>query len=178
MTWPLFGEVFRSCKLVPTMLIATILNQHMFQPYKYLCAFAICAGLVVFAMSDYQLDPLQFDSTGLLLVSGSVVADAILPNFQEHLFKIGSSRLQVTIYSNLFTCFGMTVLVMTLDVGNLLPFIWGISADSTLAMYFGLYIVLSYISISCYMTLVKRFGGVTVWYWRLHVRQFVIPKGI
>eukprot|EP00581_Thalassiosira_minuscula_P007717 CAMPEP_0183709808 /NCGR_PEP_ID=MMETSP0737-20130205/5775_1 /TAXON_ID=385413 /ORGANISM="Thalassiosira miniscula, Strain CCMP1093" /LENGTH=442 /DNA_ID=CAMNT_0025938003 /DNA_START=158 /DNA_END=1486 /DNA_ORIENTATION=+ len=151
--------VFRSCKLVPTMIIATIVNQRVFKSYEYLCALSICAGLVLFAMADYALDPLQYQPVGLLLVSGSVVADAILPNAQEHLFKAGSSRLEVTVFSNLFSFFGMTAI--TLSNGCLPEFVQGLYADRTLALYFGVYTVLSYISISCYMTLVKRFGGVT-----------------
>lgn len=151
--------VFRSCKLVPTMIIATIVNQRIFKSYEYLCALCICAGLVLFALADYTLDPLQFEPLGLMLVTGSVVADAILPNAQEHLFKGGSSRLEVTVYSNLFSFLGMSV--VTLGNGSLFAFIKGIFANSTLALYFAVYTVLSYISISCYMTLVKRFGGVT-----------------
>lgn len=141
------------------MLIATCVNQKVFASYEYLCALCICAGLVLFAMADYSLDPIQFNPMGLMLVSGSVVADSILPNAQEHLFRDGSSRLEVTVYSNLFSFIGMTV--VTLMNGSLLTFIRGIAADSQLATYFAVYTVLSYISISCYMTLVKRFGGVT-----------------
>ena len=141
------------------MIIATIVNQRVFRSYEYLCALSICAGLVLFAMADYTLDPLQYQPVGLLLVSGSVVADAILPNAQEHLFKAGSSRLEVTVFSNMFSFFAMTVI--TLSNGCLPQFLRGIAQDSTLAMYFAVYTVLSYISISCYMTLVKRFGGVT-----------------
>mmetsp|Transcript_16040 Transcript_16040/g.33925 ORF Transcript_16040/g.33925 Transcript_16040/m.33925 type:complete len:308 (-) Transcript_16040:87-1010(-) len=155
----LFNTVFRSCKLVPTMIIATIVNQRVFHSYEYVCALSICAGLVLFAVADYSLDPLLLDPTGLLLVSGSVVADAILPNAQEHLFKDGSSRLEVTVFSNLFSFLGMTVI--TLGNGSLVQFLKGLGSDPQLAMYFGVYAVLSYISISCYMTLVKRFGGVT-----------------
>lgn len=150
--------VFRSCKLVPTMIIATIVNKKVFASYEYICALAICAGLVLFALADYTLDPLKFDLMGLGLVSGSVVADAILPNAQECLFRSGSSRLEVTVYSNLFSFLGMTV--VTLASGTLVQFIRWICADSTLAFYFGVYTLLSYASISCYMTLVKRFGGV------------------
>lgn len=153
------STVFRSCKLVPTMIIATVVNARVFKSYEYLCALSICAGLVLFAMADYTLDPLQYNPFGLLLVSGSVVADAILPNAQEHLFKDGSSRLEVTVFSNLFSFLAMTV--VTLGNGTLVQFVKAISRDSTLAMYFAVYTVLSYISISCYMTLVKRFGGVT-----------------
>ena len=141
------------------MLIATCVNQKVFASYEYLCALCICAGLVLFAMADYTLDPLQFNPTGLLLVTGSVVADSILPNAQEHLFRDGSSRLEVTVYSNLFSFIGMTI--VTLMNGSLSMFVRGLAANSQLATYFGVYTVLSYISISCYMTLVKRFGGVT-----------------
>ena len=110
-------------------------------------------------MADYALDPLQFSSMGLVLVSGSVIADSILPNAQEHLFKAGSSRLEVTVFSNLFSLIGMTVI--TVGNGTLLQFANLIRRDSTLAMYFAIYTILSYASISCYMILVKRFGGVT-----------------
>lgn len=151
--------VFRSCKLVPTMIIATVVNQKRFRSYEYLCALAICAGLVLFAMADYALDPLQFNLTGLFLVSGSVVADAILPNAQEHLFRAGSSRLEVTVYSNFYSFVAMTI--VTMWNGTLQQFGKVICRDGTLALYFAAYTVLSYISISCYMTLVKRFGGVT-----------------
>lgn len=150
--------VFRSCKLVPTMIIATIVNKKVFASYEYACALAICAGLVLFALADYTLDPLKFDVMGLALVSGSVVADAILPNAQECLFRSGSSRLEVTVYSNMFSFLGMTV--VTLASGTLVQFVKWLYADSTLTMYFALYTLLSYASISCYMTLVKRFGGV------------------
>jgi len=141
------------------MIIATILNARRFKSYEYVCALSICAGLVLFAMADYKLDPLQFDPTGLLLVSLSVVADAILPNAQEHLFKAGSSRLEVTVFSNLFSFYGMSII--TIGNGTLLPFLKVLKEDKTLSLYFGVYTVLSYISISCYMTLVKRFGGVS-----------------
>jgi adenosine 3'-phospho 5'-phosphosulfate transporter B3 len=155
---PIF-TVFRSCKLIPTMIIATIVNSKKFRWYEYLCAFCICAGLVLFSMADYALDPLQFSSMGLVLVSGSVIADSILSNAQEHLFKAGSSRLEVTVFSNLFSLIGMTVI--TVGNGTLLQFANMIRRDSTLAMYFAIYTILSYASISCYMILVKRFGGVT-----------------
>jgi adenosine 3'-phospho 5'-phosphosulfate transporter B3 len=151
--------VFRSCKLVPTMVIATCVNKKVFAGYEYGCALAICAGLALFAMADYTLDPVKFDSLGLVLVSGSVVADAILPNAQERLFRSGSSRLEVTVFSNLFSFMAMTV--MTLGNGTLFKFFMWMGASPTLAVYFAVYTVLSYISISCYMTLVKRFGGVS-----------------
>mmetsp|Transcript_26204 Transcript_26204/g.54851 ORF Transcript_26204/g.54851 Transcript_26204/m.54851 type:complete len:566 (-) Transcript_26204:53-1750(-) len=150
--------VFRSCKLVPTMLIATIVNKRRFASYEYACALSICAGLVLFALADYRLDPVKLNGTGLALVSGSVVADAILPNAQERLFRRGSSRLEVTVWSNFFSFVAMTV--MTNLTGTLRNFCLLMYYNRTVALYVGVYTVLSYVSISCYMTLVKRFGGV------------------
>lgn len=151
--------VFRSCKLVPTMIIATIVNQRVFRSYEYLCALSICAGLALFAMGDYTLESVKYSPLGLALVGGSVLADAIVPNAQERLFHAGSSRLEVTVYSNLFGLAGLTV--VTLGNGVLVRCLRAMAADPTLATYFGAYTVLSYVSISCYMTLVKRFGGVS-----------------
>lgn len=151
--------VFRSCKLVPTMIIATIVNKKRFAGYEYACALVLCTGLVLFALADYRLDPMTFDPTGLTLVTGSVVADAILPNAQERLFRTGCSRLEVTVFSNLFSFLAMTV--ATVASGSLPKFAWLLVADQRIAVYVGVYAVLSYVSISCYMTLVKRFGGVT-----------------
>ena len=51
--------------------------------------------------------------------------------------------------------------IITIGNGSLLPFLRVLSENTTLSIYFGVYTVQSYISISCYMTLVKRFGGVS-----------------
>jgi hypothetical protein len=42
-------------------------------------------------------------------VSGSVVADAFLPNFQERVFEYGASRVEVTYFTNLLSLVLMTV---------------------------------------------------------------------
>lgn len=87
--------VFRSCKLIPTMVVATIVHKRIFSSTEYFCAICICSGLVLFAAADWTLTP-SFHPIGLAFVSLSVCADAVLPNAQERLFRIGSSRLEVT----------------------------------------------------------------------------------
>ena len=94
--------VFRSCKLIPTMIIATIINRRVFKSIEYASALAISIGLVVFAAADWKLTP-SFNPIGLDLVSLSVGADDILPNAQERNFRLGASRLEVTLYTNFFT---------------------------------------------------------------------------
>ena len=47
---------------------------------------------------------------GILLVTTSVIADAFLPNFQEKVFNIGSSRVEVTYFTNVLSLVLMTVI--------------------------------------------------------------------
>lgn len=150
--------VFRSCKLIPTMVIATIMNKRTFSSTEYVCGVAICTGLIMFAAADWKLTP-SFNPIGILYVSLSVVADAVLPNAQEKLFRLGSSRLEVTLYTNFFALIAMTVI--TLMSGDFLGIIRYAMADKTLMYFMIIFTLISYAAISTYMQLVKRFGGVS-----------------
>lgn len=149
--------VFRSCKLIPTMVVATIVHRKVFSVTEYLCALAVCAGLIFFAAADWSLTP-TFHPIGLLFVSLSVCADAILPNAQEGLFQLGSSRMEVTYYTNVFTLIAMTA--MTLLSGDLFGLISFARNNTVLQAYMFIYTFIASIAISLHMTVVKKFGGV------------------
>jgi len=150
--------VFRSCKLLPAMLISTIINRRVFSSNEYTCAFAISTGLILFAAADWKLTP-SFNSWGISLVSLSVVADAILPNAQERLFKLGSSRLEVTMYTNFFTLIAMTF--TTILSGDFVAVLKLATSSNELACYLAVYTLISYAAISTFMMIVKTYGGVT-----------------
>lgn len=147
--------VFRSCKLIPTMVVASVVHKKKYSAAEYTCAAAICGGLVMFAAADWELSP-SFNPIGLALVSLSVVADAILPNAQERLFAMGASRLEVTVFTNIFTLIAMTIFDL-----NLMSAILQILQSQQLLTYFTIYTFIAYIAISMHMNVVKRFGGVT-----------------
>lgn len=149
--------VFRSCKLIPTMLVASFIHKKLFSITEYLCAAAACAGLIMFAAADWKISPI-FHPIGLALVSLSVCADAVLPNAQEGLFKLGSSRLEVTLYTNVFTLAIMTV--TTAASGDLVPCLQQMLVNRQLAIYFTIYTFIAYVAISFHMNVVKRYGGV------------------
>jgi adenosine 3'-phospho 5'-phosphosulfate transporter B3 len=147
-------------KLIPTMMVASIVNKKTFSSAEYLFAFCMCLGLVLFAAADWSLAP-SFHPIGLAFVSLSVCADALLPNAQEQLFRMGSTRLEVTFYTNIFTLIAMTV--TTLLSGDLIGLrqVLQESPDSALLCnYFVVYTFIAYIAISFHMTVVRRFGGV------------------
>jgi adenosine 3'-phospho 5'-phosphosulfate transporter B3 len=149
--------VFRSCKLIPTMVVASLVHKKVFTLVEYFCALAVCAGLVFFAAADWQLTP-SFHPIGLAFVSLSVCADAILPNAQERLFRLGSSRLEVIFFTNIFTLIAMTV--TTLLSGDLVGLIHFAKGNKKLLGYMVVYTFIAYIAISLHMSVVKRFGGV------------------
>ena len=154
--------IFRSCKLIPTMIIATIINKRIFSTIEYLCAFSISLGLIVFTVVDWTLAPV-FHPIGILFVSISVFADAILPNMQEQLFRKGSSRLEVTCYTNLFTLIIMTITsFMSGDLGSLVQLVILDRNDGgMLTIYISIYTFISYMAVSSFMMIVKKYGGVT-----------------
>lgn len=139
------------------MVVASILHKKVFSTVEYILAICVSLGLVLFAAADWSVAP-SFHPIGLAFVSLSVCADAILPNAQEKLFQGGSSRLEVTFYTNIFTLMAMTV--TTLISGDLLGMIAFARTNRLLCMYIGVYTFIAYIAISVHMTVVKKYGGV------------------
>ena len=149
--------VFRSCKLIPTMLIATIMNKSVFSSSEYLSAVGISLGLIMFTTADWKTSP-SFNPTGIALVSLSVCADSILPNFQQKIFSSGASRLEVTVYTNILVLIAMTT--TTLWSGDLMGTLKLMRSDRRIFNYITVYTFVAYIAISIYMQIVKRYGGV------------------
>lgn len=46
--------VFRSCKLLPTMLFSTCINKRKYSSLEYVSAVLVCAGLVLFTSADWR----------------------------------------------------------------------------------------------------------------------------
>lgn len=115
--------VWRSCKLLPTMLLAVVMgNSKRFTVIEIGSAVAICAGLITFAAGDWSLSKPQFHPFGLTLVTLSVFADAILPNAQEKIFRTyDASKSEVMFFTNVFTLMLQTG--STLLSGDLMGFV-------------------------------------------------------
>jgi adenosine 3'-phospho 5'-phosphosulfate transporter B3 len=59
--------VFRSCKLIPTMLIAVSYNHKKVAWYEFVFGSTISLGMVLFAAADFQVSP-NFNFIGKLLL--------------------------------------------------------------------------------------------------------------
>ncbi|KAL7554558.1 hypothetical protein ACHAWF_018016 [Thalassiosira exigua] len=123
--------VFRSCKLLPTMILAYVMgNAKTFTYVEVGSAVAVCAGLITFAAGDWHLSKPQFHPFGLTLVSFSVFADAVLPNAQERLFRTyDASKSEVMFFTNIYTLVVQTVSTfLSGDLMGMFHFVIGKSA--------------------------------------------------
>ena len=135
------------------MLMSTIVNKQTFNTVQYCAALAICLGLVLYAAADWTLAP-SFRPFGLVLVLLSVVADSVLPNAQEKLFKEGASRSEVTFYTNVLVLGVMTV--STLMSGDLVSTLRFALENTHCASYLVLYTGVSYAAITTHMNSISK----------------------
>ena len=149
--------VFRSCKLIPTMLIAVVYNGKKVHNFEFAFGTVISLGMVLFATADFQVYP-NFDFIGIILVSISVIADAFLPNFQEKVFDHGSSRIEVTFFTNILCLMAMTIAFTA--TGDLQEAFGYALANPNAIVIMAIYTFLAYIAITFHMALVKEFGGI------------------
>lgn len=87
-----------------------------------------------------------------------MVADAFLPNFQERVFEHGSSRIEVTYFTNILCLAGMTFF-FTLS-GDLQEAFTYAFNDTYALLLMVIYTFLAYVAINFHMALVQEFGGI------------------
>jgi drug/metabolite transporter (DMT)-like permease len=83
--------IFRSTKLIPVMIVASILNidkQRKYGRLDFLAALMLCMGAVGYGLGEHSLNYDKNDSYfGLLLLTGSVLCDAFTPNIKQWLMN-------------------------------------------------------------------------------------------
>ena len=83
---------------------------------EYLAAITLVAGLIIFTLADVSVTP-TFDTTGLIMIIGSLIFDAFLGNIQEALFVAFPNISQVEI--KIFSCIIFRCLVFFFVVPRL-----------------------------------------------------------
>lgn len=149
--------VFRSCKLIPTIIIAMVYLKKTVHWFEVMFGIFISIGMILFAAADFKTQP-NFNPLGIGLVSISVVADAFLPNFQERVFEFGSSRVEVTFFTNALCLVAMTGAFSA--SGDLQVAVEYTFRDTHTFLVMACYTFLAYIAVSLHMMLVKEFGGI------------------
>eukprot|EP00301_Raphidiophrys_heterophryoidea_P025093 c8336_g1_i1.p1 GENE.c8336_g1_i1~~c8336_g1_i1.p1 ORF type:complete len:446 (-),score=85.10 c8336_g1_i1:1220-2557(-) len=150
--------VFKCCKLIPVMLLGKVILQKTYRLVDYLAAGMFCAGLIVFTLADKAVAPV-FDTVGVMLISGALVADAFIGNLQEKAFKqFNASASETLLYVKGLGC--LYLIVVTAATQQLtVGVVHCISHPNTLPRI-AAFCAAGWIGESFVMTMVKQFGAV------------------
>ena len=79
-----------------------------YPPHEYVSALLLVAGLILFTLADANTSP-NFSILGVVMVSGALIMDSFLGNFQEAIFTMNPETTQVGFRCELirFVSFGV-----------------------------------------------------------------------
>ena len=112
--------VFKSSKVVPTMILGTVLQGRRYDMQEYAAAALLVAGVSLFCLGDVAVAP-NFHIAGVGLITLALFADAATSNFEEkRFFRIANpvSQAEVIFYSSAISSLaGFAVLLPTRELG-------------------------------------------------------------
>ena len=117
--------LFKASKLIPTMIVAALVgNVDRFSTTEYASALLVCLGTAGFAYEQDGASQSEGDGVegrakkivGVMLLTGSSLADALVPNLQERLLRFGHSPGGVMMGTN--GAGGVLVVVVALFGGH------------------------------------------------------------
>lgn len=80
----------KSCKLIPVMLVHTVLYRTRFPVYKYVVAGAVTVGVAVFTLANTSAKKASHDGNtlvGMGQLFASMILDGLTNSTQDHMFK-------------------------------------------------------------------------------------------
>jgi len=129
--------IFKCNKLLIVIAVGQFLFKKNYKVVDYFAAFNLTLGLAFFSLGDYTVLP-NFNPTGMLLMLGSLTADAFIGNIQEELLgftkgKNSSKGMEFSVPEQLFyTKFigGCILLIISMLNGNFSNAMQFANADS------------------------------------------------
>ncbi|MES1908082.1 MAG: hypothetical protein MHM6MM_001086 [Cercozoa sp. M6MM] len=150
--------VFKSLKLLSIMLGSVLLLKKYYNPADVSAAFLLCTAAASFAMGDALGGSKQTTAYGIVLVSLSLLGDALHTNVQElAMTQYKAPPLEVLQFTNGIA--GLVQLCFTLLFsGEVAPALSSVSPSIFLVLV--LRAALVYAGALCFVTLIKHFGSV------------------
>ncbi|XP_071696507.1 UDP-galactose/UDP-glucose transporter 4-like isoform X2 [Rutidosis leptorrhynchoides] len=88
--------MFKSTKVLPVMVMGAFIPglRRKYPPHEYVSALLLVAGLILFTLADANTSP-NFSILGVVMVSGALIMDSFLGNFQEAIFTMNPDTTQM-----------------------------------------------------------------------------------
>lgn len=86
-------------QVLPVMVMGAFIPglRRKYPPHEYVSALLLVIGLILFTLADANTSP-NFSILGVVMVSGALIMDSFLGNFQEAIFKMNPDTTQVTLH--------------------------------------------------------------------------------
>ncbi|TYJ42253.1 hypothetical protein E1A91_A03G076800v1 [Gossypium mustelinum] len=88
--------MFKSTKVLPVMIMGAFVPglRRKYPFNEYISALLLVVGLILFTLADAQTSP-NFSIIGVIMISGALIMDAFLGNFQEAIFTMNPETTQM-----------------------------------------------------------------------------------
>ncbi|MQL93092.1 hypothetical protein Taro_025733 [Colocasia esculenta] len=88
--------MFKSTKVLPVMVMGAFIPglRRKYPAHEYISAVLLVVGLILFTLADANTSP-NFSMIGVVMVSGALVMDSFLGNFQEAIFTMNPETTQL-----------------------------------------------------------------------------------
>ena len=163
--------VAKSSKVIPTMIIGTVLQGRRYGANEYVAASMLVVGIALFTMGDVDARP-SFDPRGVALIVAALFLDSFAANFEERrLFDVPdpSSHAEVVFHANAVgAAFTICAMAVTGELSQALQSL-GIGSSSEDASTTGSFAAalpatlmsaaFGYVSVSFILLLIRHFGA-------------------
>lgn len=148
--------VFKSCKIVPTMIMSTVMNNtsHVWADYLYAVIITTCVAGFTVAAETRESDDLGPSYIGILMLCTFLIADALTSNSEKKIYNSWTNfdNVQMMFAVGFWTLlFSALTVVSTVSFGTMFAFfaqnpaaiahVVGLSTCSSLGQYLIFYII-------------------------------------
>jgi len=151
--------LFKSSKLLPTMVVGTLMQGRFYSCLEYLAAGGLVAGIALFTLGDAELLP-SFHPAGIGLILIGMAADAATSNYEEKaFFRVAqpASQAEVMAYSSMFGT--VWALILLLPTNELSAAVAHSQEQPRVTPLLVLSAVCGYVSVSFVLLLIKIYGA-------------------
>merc|ERR1719193_2378889 len=149
---------FKSCKLIPTMVVGFILTGRWYSSIDYIAALFMCSSLIFLTIAEHSDHEKKAQFSGILLLMVSIFTDALSINFQEKIIV----WMKVPTKDMLFWTNGASAVLLfffTIINGELMAAGWLFVEEPSCLFWVVLQALAGYLGLRCYLRIIKRAGA-------------------
>ena len=151
--------VAKSSKVIPTMLLGTVMQGRRYSASEYLAAGMLVLGIALFTMGDVDTLP-SFEVKGIVLIAVALCLDSAAGNFEERrFFNVPDPvhHAEVVYHANLIGM-GLTCVGMWLS-GELWVSVAFVASNVTSTPLMAVAAAFGYLSVSFILLLIRHYGA-------------------